>query len=129
MAIIGVDHVVIRVKDREEAVERYRALGLELSSTNENPAVGKVAIFRLADGFFLELVEPLSPESPIGRALESRGEGVHSIALAVDDLEASVDDLKARGAPIIPADGLPLAFIHPKATPGAMLQIMERSVR
>ena len=126
MAIIGVDHVVIRVKDLEEAVERYRALGLELSNTTENPAVGKIAIFRLADGFFLELVAPLSPESPIGRALESRGEGVHSIALAVDDLEASVEDLKARGAPIIRGDGLPLAFIHPKATPGAMLQIMER---
>ncbi len=127
MAIIGVDHVVIRVKDRGKAVERYQALGLELSTTTENPAVGKVAIFRLADGFFLELVEPLSPESPIGRALESRGEGVHSIALAVDNLEASIDDLKARGAPIIPAEGLPLAFIHPKATPGAMLQIMERT--
>ena len=127
MAFIGVDHVVIRVKDRGEAIKSYQALGLELSTTTENPAVGKVAIFRLADGFFLELVEPLSPESPIGRALESRGEGVHSIALAVDDLEASVDDLKARGAPIIRADGLPLAFIHPKATPGAMLQIMERT--
>ena len=127
MAIIGVDHVVIRVKDRGEAIERYSALGLELSNTTENPAVGKVAIFRLADGFFLELVEPLSPESPIGRALESRGEGVHSIALAVEDLEASVEDLKARGAPIIEGDGLPLAFIHPKATPGAMLQIMERT--
>ena len=100
---------------------------MELSTTIENPAVGKVAIFRLADGFFLELVEPLSPESPIGRALESRGEGVHSIALAVDNLEASVADLKERGAPVIPVDGLPLAFIHPKATPGAMLQIMERT--
>ena len=126
MAIIGVDHVVIRVKDRAEAIERYSALGLELSTTNENPAVGKVAIFRLADGFFLELVEPLSPESPIGRALESRGEGVHSIALAVDDLDASIGDLETRGAPIIRAEGLPLAFIHPTATPGAMLQIMER---
>ena len=128
MAIIGVDHVVIRVKDLEEAIERYRALGLELSNTTENPAVGKIAVFRLADGFFLELVAPLSPESAIGRALASRGEGVHSIALAVDDLEASVEDLKARGAPIIRGDGLPLAFIHPKATPGAMLQIMERTV-
>lgn len=127
MAIIGVDHVVIRVKDLEEAIERYRAIGLELSDTSENPAIGKIAKFRLADGFFLELVAPLSPESAIGRALESRGEGVHSIALTVDDLEASVADLKARGAPIIRGDGLPLAFIHPKATPGAMLQIMERT--
>ena len=127
MAIIGVDHVVIRVKELGEAVERYGALGLELSNTTENPAVGKIAIFRLADGFFLELVEPLSPGSAIGRALESRGEGVHSIALAVDDLEASVEDLEERGAPIIRPDGLPLAFIHPKATPGAMLQIMERT--
>lgn len=127
MAIIGIDHVVIRVKDLEEAIERYSALGLELSTTTENPAVGKVAIFRLADGFFLELVAPLSPESVIGRALESRGEGVHSIALAVDDLEESVEDLKGRGAPVIRGDGLPIAFIHPKATPGAMLQIMERT--
>ena len=127
MAIIGIDHVVIRVRDLEEATERYRALGLELTNTTENPAVGKIAIFRLADGFFLELVAPLSPESPIGRALAGRGEGVHSIALAVDDLEASVEDLEARGAPIIRGDGLPLAFIHPKATPGAVLQIMERS--
>jgi methylmalonyl-CoA epimerase len=127
MAIIGVDHVVIRVKDREEAIERYSALGLELSHKTDNPAVGKVAIFRLADGFFLELVAPLGDDSPIGKALESRGEGVHSIALKVDDFEASVEDLKARGAPVIKAEGLPLAFIHPKATPGAMLQIMEPS--
>ena len=127
MAVTGIDHVVIRVKDRGEAIERYQALGLELDSTTENPAVGKIAIFRLADGFFLEFVEPLTPESPIGRALESRGEGVHSIALKVDDYEASIADLKERGAPVIPAEGLPLAFIHPKATPGAMLQIMKPS--
>ena len=127
MAFIGVDHVVIRVKDREEAVERYRALGLELSTTTENPAVGKVAIFRLADGFFLELLDPLSPDSPLWRALASRCEGVHRIALAVDDLEASVNHLQARGAPIIRADGLPLAFIPPKPTPGAAPPSMART--
>lgn len=126
MAIIGIDHVVIRVKDIEEAIASYRALGLELTNQTENPAVGKVAIFALADGFFLELVAPLTPESPIGKAIESRGEGVHSIALAVDDLEASVAELKSREAPVIRGEGLPVAFIHPKATHGAMLQIMER---
>ncbi len=125
MALTGIDHVVIRVNDLQKAIGQYKELGLELSNETENKAVGKIGIFRLADGFFLELVEPLTPESPIGRALESRGEGVHTIALAVDDVETSIEDLEGRGAQIIRGDGLPLAFIHPKATPGAMLQIME----
>ena len=75
MAIKGIDHVVMRVKDIEAATESYKKLGMELTRSLETPGIGKQAIFRLADGTFIELVAPLSPDSPIGRAIESRGEG------------------------------------------------------
>ncbi len=127
MAIKGIDHVVMRVKDIEVATESYKKLGMELTRTLETPGIGKQAIFRLADGTFIELVAPLSPDSPIGRAIESRGEGVHTVALAVDDVKETVSALTESGARVIPAEGLDgVAFIHPKSTHGVLLQVMEK---
>lgn len=125
MGITGIDHLVLRVKDLDAAVSSFEALGMELSRRGENPAVGKQAFFRLADGFFFELVEPLSPDSPVGQALEKRGEGLHSVALAVDDHDATRDALLESGAPVIPGGALPVSFLHPKAAHGVMLQIVE----
>jgi methylmalonyl-CoA epimerase len=125
VAITGIDHIVIRVRDLEAATVSFQALGMELTRTGENPAVGKQAFFRLSDGFFFELVEPLAPDSPVGQALERRGEGVHSVALAVDDHAATRDALTKAGAPVIAGGDLPVSFIHPKAAHGVMLQIME----
>ena len=127
MAFKGIDHVVIRVKDIDTAIESYRNLGLELTRTLETPAIGKQAIFSLADGTFIELVAPLSPDSAVGRAIEKRGEGVHTVAFAVDDFEKTVEDLTESGAPVIQSDDLDgIAFIHPKSTHGVLLQVMER---
>ncbi len=127
MAIKGIDHVVMRVKDIEAATESYKKLGMELTRTLETPGIGKQAIFRLADGTFIELVAPLSPDSPIGRAIESRGEGVHTVALAVDDVKETVSALTENGARVIPAEGLDgVAFIHPKSTHGVLLQVMKK---
>ena len=126
MAIKGIDHVVIRVKDIDIAIESYKKLGMELTRTLETPAIGKQAIFRLADGTFIELVAPLSPDSAVGRAIESRGEGVHTVALAVDDFEKTVGDLTENGAKVIQTDGLDgIAFVHPKSAHGVLLQVME----
>ena len=125
MAITGIDHIVLRVNDLEAGIESFRALGLELTRRAENPAVGKIAFFRLSDGFFFELVEPLTPESAVGQALAKRGEGVHTVALAVDNLAATKASLLAAGAPVIDGGPLPVAFLHPKAAHGVMLQIME----
>ncbi|MDH3682418.1 MAG: VOC family protein [Acidimicrobiia bacterium] len=125
MGIIGIDHVVLRVNDLDEAISSFKALGMELTRTGENPAVGKQAFFRLADGFFFELVEPLTPESPVGQALAKRGEGVHSIAMAVDDHDATRDAMSEADVPLIPGGDLPVSFVHPKAAHGVMLQIME----
>lgn len=125
MAITGIDHIVIRVANLESAIASYQKLGLALTRRTENPHVGKVAFFHLTDGFFFELVEPLTPESAVGQALAKRGEGVHSVALKVDDLLATRAALSAAGNQVIDGGALPVAFLHPKAAHGVMLQIMQ----
>ena len=125
MAITGIDHIVLRVNSLDDAIESFTRLGMQLTKTLENPLVGKIAFFRLADGFFFEVVEPLSPDSPIGQALAKRGEGIHTVALKVDDLETTKRDLVGAGAPVLDGGGLPVAFLHPKAAHGVMLQVME----
>ncbi len=123
--LTGVDHVVIRVKDLDEGIKTYRdVLGLTLSRTGENPAIGKQAFFDLPDGGFIELVAPLSADSAIGKALERSGEGVHTIAMAVEDMDKTVADLKARGATIL--GGGPVQFVHPKSAHGVLLQLFEK---
>lgn len=125
MGITGIDHLVLRVNDLDAAIESFTKLGMELTRTGENPAVGKQAFFRLADGFFFELVAPLTPDSPVAVALERKGEGVHSVALAVDNHDAVRDQLVEAGLPVIPGGDLPVSFVHPKAAHGVMLQVME----
>jgi methylmalonyl-CoA/ethylmalonyl-CoA epimerase len=121
----GVDHVVIRVKDLDDGIKTYRdVLGFALSRTAQNPAIGKQAFFDLPDGGFIELVAPLTPDSAVGKALEKNGEGIHTIALAVDDLAATAAALKARGASLI--GGGPVQFVHPKSTHGVLLQLFEK---
>ena len=128
MAITGIDHVVIRVKDIDTAIESYKKLGMELDHTAENPAIGKQAIFKLPNGTFIELVAPLSPESAVGMAIEKRGEGVHTVALAVDDLEKTVGVFTENGAKVIQDPNLEgVAFVHPKSAHGVLLQVMEKN--
>ncbi len=130
MGIRGVDHVVVRVKDIDEGIATYReTLGMELERTAESEAIGiKQAFFPLADGGFLEVVAPLGAETPVGRAIERRGEGVHTIAVAVDDLEQTIKDLQQKGAQLIGADRPGgQVFIHPRSTHGVLIQLVERS--
>ena len=127
MALTGFDHVVVRVKDFDAGVQTYRdGLGLELERTTESEALGiKQAFFQLPDGGFLEVVAPTSPESAVGRAVESRGEGIHTFAMAVDDLQQTVDNMKAAGVQLI-GEGGPQVFVHPKSAHGVLLQLSEK---
>lgn len=125
MGMTGVDHVVIRVKDLDEGIKTYRdQLGLTLTRTGETDGIGKQAFFNLPDGGFIELVAPLSADSAIGKAIERGGEGVHTVALAVDNLAASVADMKAKGVSII--GGGNVMFVHPKSSHGVLLQLFEK---
>ncbi len=130
MAIKGVDHIVVRVKDIDEGIATYKdTLGMELERTAESEAIGiKQAFFPLADGGFLEVVAPLGAETPVGRAIESRGEGIHTVAMAVDDLEQTVKDLQQKGAQLIGADQPGgQVFIHPRSAHGVLVQLVEKS--
>ena len=127
MAITGYDHLVVRVKDLDQGNATYRdALGLTLDRIDENEQLGiKQAFFNLPDGGFIEIVSPTSPDSAVGKALAGRGEGMHTIAFAVDDLPATCEAMSAGGAQLI-GEGGPQVFVHPKSTNGILLQLSER---
>ncbi len=125
----GLDHIVIRVKDIEEGIATFKdKLGMELSHTGENEALGiKQAMFKMANDSFIEVIAPLGPETPVGKALESRGEGIHTVSIAVEDLEGTIKQLESNGVKVIAADlKRGMAFVHPKSAHGLMIQLIER---
>lgn len=128
MAINKFDHLVVRVSDLEAGIKTYQdTLGLTLDRTDQSEALGiKQAFFNLPGGGFIEVVAPLSAESPVGRSLESRGEGIHTIAFEVDNLQETCVALKESGARLI-GEGSPQVFVHPKSTHGILLQLGEKS--
>jgi methylmalonyl-CoA epimerase len=94
-----IDHIGIATERLEEASALWQdALGLELDSTEEIASQGvRVAMLTLGESH-IELLEPLSDDSPVGKFLGKRGPGIHHIAVRVDDIRASLADLKTRGS-------------------------------
>ena len=126
MSLQRVHHIVVRVKDLERGIAAYQAMGLRLERTAENKSLGiKQAFFPLADGSFFELACPTDPESAVGKALETRGEGIHSIVFKVDSVGQAVTDMKSRGVSII-GEGAPQAFVHPKSSHGVLIQLTDK---
>jgi methylmalonyl-CoA/ethylmalonyl-CoA epimerase len=130
--IKGISHIGIAVKSIEEQVPFYRdALGAAYEGTEEVPDQKvRVAFFRAADTR-LELLEPTDPSSPIARFMEKRGEGIHHIAYAVDDVAARIEQLKEAGFQMIDesprrgAHHTKIAFIHPKSTHGVLTELCQ----
>ena len=127
----GVDHVVIAVKDLDAAVGRYEAIyGAPVSERREAEAAGmKMAFFRQGDSY-IELVSNLGDGGPIAKRLAERGEGVHLVAMKVEDLAAAVDDLRGKGVRLVgdPGPGNPIkgqVFIHPSETGGVLTQLVQ----
>ena len=122
-----IDHIVVRVRDLDASMEDYQSkLGMQVKEPPENqPSLAmRRALLAVGDeGRFIELAEPLG-DGAIGRALEKYGEGVHLVALAVDDLAAATAEMKANGARVI-QDGEQV-FIHPKDGHGVMYQLVEQ---
>ena len=128
MTLAAFDHLVVRVGDIDEGIATYRdTLGLTLDRTDESEALGiKQAFFNLPGGGFIEVVAPINAQSAVGQALDKRGEGIHTVAFAVDDLTAACSALKAGGARLI-GEGGSQVFVHPKSTHGVLLQLSEKS--
>ena len=128
----GLDHVAILVSDLDAAIRLYRDVyGLALAGVEEVPAEKvKVAIFGRGAGR-IELVAPSAPDSPMQKALERRGEGLHHICLDVDDVDKAMAALEAAGAPLLDeaprpgAGGARVAFVHPRGSRGVLVELRQ----
>ncbi|MFA5139365.1 MAG: methylmalonyl-CoA epimerase [Elusimicrobiota bacterium] len=129
------DHIAIAVPDLEEALKVYRdALGLALTHSEEVAAQKvRVAFLRgsSGDGTCVELLAPTSPDGAVAKFLGSKGPGLHHLALRVDDIEASMQRLRAMGKapmeerPRAGAKGHKVCFLHPKHAGGVLIELVE----
>lgn len=126
------DHVGIAVQDMAAALSFYRdALGLEIEAPEEVSSQRVRAHFIPVGGSSLELLEATAPDSPIRSFLDKRGPGLHHITLRVDDIHAALAHLKTRGAKLVDeqprpgADGSMVAFIHPSAGHGVLVELKQ----
>ena len=130
--IKGIDHVGIAVKSIDEAKKFWvDTLGLTLSHIEEVPEQKvRVAILRAGETT-IELLEPTSPDSPIQRFIEKRGEGLHHLTLETNKLAERLQKLKSAGVPLINeqprigAGGAKIAFLHPKSAHGVLVELCE----
>lgn len=131
MTVLRLDHTAVVVHDMEAALDRYRRLfGVEPSErTHVVDQQVEVAFLSFGDTQ-LELIRPLTKDSGVARYLESRGEGLHHVALLVDDIRTEMRRLSEEGADMVDrnprrgAHGL-IAFVHPRTT-GVLLELIER---
>ncbi|MGH9320519.1 MAG: methylmalonyl-CoA epimerase [Vicinamibacteria bacterium] len=128
-----IHHVGIAVKSLDEAAERFgNLLGLERGARYELPEFGVKALFLPVGEGNLELLEPLGEGSTVASFLEERGEGVHHLCFEVDDIVAAMADFAAQGAKLIDekprpgAGGHLVAFVHPKATHGVLVELKQK---
>jgi methylmalonyl-CoA/ethylmalonyl-CoA epimerase len=131
-AIKRVDHIAIVVEDIDEALKFWRdALGLELLQVEEVPEQESVVAFLPVGDGEIELVKPTTEESGIARYLHKRGPGIHHICFEVDDIQATLDNLKQKGVRLINEEamtgsgGKKMAFIHPESTHGVLVELYE----
>lgn len=129
--ILGLHHVGIAVRSIASVRGLYEALGLEIQAVEELPGEGvRVAIIPCG-GTRIELLEPLGPDTPVGRFLERRGPGVHHICLATDDIGADDARLRSlgyqlvRSQPTPGAGGSTIQFLHPKSTGGVLIELAQ----
>jgi methylmalonyl-CoA/ethylmalonyl-CoA epimerase len=127
-----IDHIGVAVADIGRALSVYRdLLGLPCEQTEEVASQKLLSYHLRAGESHIELLVPTDPSSTIARYLEKRGEGIHHIALAVDDLDAErakfvAGGLEPIGEPSMGANGKRIQFFHPRSTGGILLEICSK---
>lgn len=128
-----IEHIGIAVENLEEAIAFYEnTFGLECYSIEEvKDQKVRTAFFKVGETK-IELLESTSPDGPIGKFIEKRGQGVHHLAFAVNGLASNLDELKEKEVRLIDekprkgAEGLNIAFLHPKSTFGVLTELCEK---
>ena len=128
-----IDHIGVAVKSIDAALEFWeRTLGVSCHGVEEVAEQKVKTAFLPRKDSEVELLEPTAEDSPVAKFIAKKGEGMHHMALRVDDLEAALAELKAKGVRLIDekprrgAGGALIAFIHPTATGGVLLELCQR---
>jgi methylmalonyl-CoA epimerase len=132
MLLTEIDHVAIAVADLEAAIDFYqRAFGATVTHREVVESDGvEEALLRVADSY-VQLLTPTRPDSPVAKALEKRGEGLHHVGYRVADCAAALEAMKAAGAIAIDeaprpgSRGTTVAFIHPKSAHGTLIELVQ----
>lgn len=136
ISLSAIDHVGIAVEDLEASVDHYRrTLGVEPVHRERVEDQGVEEVLFAVGESFVQLLGALGPETPVGRALASRGPGVHHVAYRVDDVAAALDHLRSEGARLVderPRAGsrnTRIAFVHPRSMGGVLVELVEELAR
>lgn len=131
-SILGLAHVGVPVASLDEAIPLWKKLGFRLEQTETLDGMKLRIAYMEAGGVTVELLEPTSPDTPIGRFLERRGGGIHHLAFEVPNLEAALQHAEAQGFELIDrtprqgGHGMHIAFLHPRSLGGVMVELCER---
>ena len=134
MNLSHIEHVGIAVKSLEEAIPFWEEkLGLKCYKIEEvKEQKVKTAFFQIGQSK-IELLESTDPDGPIGKFIEKKGEGIHHLAIAVKDIQQNLTELDEKDVLLIDktprkgAEGLDIAFVHPKSTHGVLLELCENN--
>jgi methylmalonyl-CoA/ethylmalonyl-CoA epimerase len=132
MILTEIDHVAIAVGDLEAAIDYYqRAFGATVDHREIVESDGvEEALLKVADSY-IQLLTPTTPDSPVAKSLEKRGEGLHHIGYRVDDCAAALESMRAAGATLIDqaprpgSRGTTVAFVHPKGSFGTLIELVQ----
>lgn len=128
-----IDHIGIAVKSIDESLKFWEgSLGIKCHGVEEVAEQKVKTAFLPVEDTEIELLEGTSEDSPVSKFIAAKGEGIHHLAIRVDNLEAALAELKEKGVRLIDekprcgAGGAKIAFLHPKATGGILLELSER---
>jgi len=133
METTHIEHIGIAVRNLEESIKFYEdTFGLKCYAIEEvKDQKVRTAFFKVGQTK-IELLESTEPDGPIGKFIEKRGEGVHHIAFAVKNIESALIETEKKGIQLIDkqprkgAEGLEIAFLHPKSTFGVLIELCEK---
>ena len=130
MKLSHIEHIGIAVKSLDTAIPYFeKVLGLKCYAVEEVKDQKVKTAFFMIGQTKIELLESTDPEGPIGKFIEKKGEGIHHIAFAAENIEECLNELKSKNVQLIDqqprkgAEGLDIAFLHPKATIGVLTEI------
>ena len=132
MFLINLHHIGIAIADLDASLVEYqRQYEVEATHREVIESQGVEEAMIPVGGSYVQLIQPLSPDTPVGRFLEKRGEGLHHMAYVVADLEQALAHLEAEGVDLIDKEprmgggGTKVAFVHPRAFAGTLVELVE----